>query len=289
MSGVSTPSPRLSRTIDLHGAAQPPKRPLVQLRPDLRARAPRQQPHALAGVAQREDEEPRASVLAGRRIAHHRAFAVVDLALLAGRRRDHHARLGGRSCRGVSATKRRTLAYRAVKPWSSTRSCQIAIALRPRPSASVDDLAVDLARARTRRAGRRTEVGGHRLVDGRFCRGVGGHLRRDGRFCRRPDSRGRRPGPDRNAGGPQVAAGRLAADTSRVLRSARSDQPNRPSARTCCCFCSSKTLLIPARDHSPSPSSTSRSVSRGGRFSAVDQWPVLGVHRGSQVWSSRLA
>src|SRR5512146_1091677 len=33
-------------------------------------------------------------------------------------------------------TKRLTLAYRAVKPWSSTRSCQIAIALRPRPSAS---------------------------------------------------------------------------------------------------------------------------------------------------------
>src|SRR5689334_3326553 len=33
-------------------------------------------------------------------------------------------------------TKRRTLAYRAVKPWSSTRSCQIAIALRPRRSAS---------------------------------------------------------------------------------------------------------------------------------------------------------
>jgi hypothetical protein len=34
-------------------------------------------------------------------------------------------------------TKRRTLAYRAVKPWSSTRSCQIAIAFRPRRSASV--------------------------------------------------------------------------------------------------------------------------------------------------------
>jgi hypothetical protein len=29
------------------------------------------------------------------------------------------------------ATNRRTLAYRAVKPWSSTRSCQMAIALRP--------------------------------------------------------------------------------------------------------------------------------------------------------------
>src|ERR1044071_9437101 len=34
-------------------------------------------------------------------------------------------------------TKRRTLAYRAVKPWSSTRSCQIAMALRPRRSASM--------------------------------------------------------------------------------------------------------------------------------------------------------
>src|SRR5688572_9882037 len=35
-----------------------------------------------------------------------------------------------------ATTKRRTLAYRAGKPWPSTRSCQIAIALRPRPSAS---------------------------------------------------------------------------------------------------------------------------------------------------------
>src|SRR6202162_4123693 len=33
-------------------------------------------------------------------------------------------------------TKRRTLAYRAEKPWSSTRSCQIATAFRPRPRAS---------------------------------------------------------------------------------------------------------------------------------------------------------
>ena len=38
-----------------------------------------------------------------------------------------------RRCR----TKRRTLAYRAVNPWSSTRSCQMATALRPRPSPSV--------------------------------------------------------------------------------------------------------------------------------------------------------
>src|SRR5258705_13944655 len=35
------------------------------------------------------------------------------------------------------STKRLTLAYRARKPWSSTRSCQIATALRPRASASL--------------------------------------------------------------------------------------------------------------------------------------------------------
>src|SRR5690349_12105727 len=35
-----------------------------------------------------------------------------------------------------ATTNRRTLAYRAEKPWPSTRSCQMAIALRPRPSAS---------------------------------------------------------------------------------------------------------------------------------------------------------
>ena len=34
------------------------------------------------------------------------------------------------------ATNRRTLAYRAVKPWSSTRSCQMATAFRPRSSPS---------------------------------------------------------------------------------------------------------------------------------------------------------
>src|SRR5436190_638745 len=36
-----------------------------------------------------------------------------------------------------ATTNRRTLAYRAGKPWSSTRSCQMATALRPRVSASM--------------------------------------------------------------------------------------------------------------------------------------------------------
>ena len=81
---------------DLDRAAQPPKRLLVELGPDLRARSPRQQPYALPGVAQRQDEEARPLVLAGARIAHHRPVAaVIDLALLAGGGGDDDARLGG--------------------------------------------------------------------------------------------------------------------------------------------------------------------------------------------------
>ncbi len=45
-------------------------------------------------------------------------------------------RASGRASLWSARTKRFTLEYRAVKPWSSTRSCQMAIALRPRWSAS---------------------------------------------------------------------------------------------------------------------------------------------------------
>ena len=64
---------------DAYGAAQPPKRPLVQLGPDLRARPVDQQPDGLARVAQRQDEEPCPPVLAGSGVTDHRALAVVDL------------------------------------------------------------------------------------------------------------------------------------------------------------------------------------------------------------------
>ena len=145
---------------DARRAAEPAKRALVQLGPDLRARPPREQPHRLARVAERQDEEPRAPVLARRRVAHHRPVAVVDLAFLARRGRDDDARLGRRASPRSCATKRRTLAYRAVKPWSSTRSCQIAIALRPAAERLGDQLAVRLAGARARRAARPAASGG---------------------------------------------------------------------------------------------------------------------------------
>jgi hypothetical protein len=57
----------------------------------------------------------------------------------------------------------------------------------------------------------------------------------------------------------------------------RSDHPSRPSAMTCCFLSSLKTLPMPRRSMCSPLASTSRLATCGGRFSAVDQWPVLGV------------
>src|SRR5206468_12600739 len=62
--------------------------------PDPRARLPREEPHALAAVTEREHEEARPAVLPRLRMADHRAVAVVDLALLAGRRLDDGVGIG---------------------------------------------------------------------------------------------------------------------------------------------------------------------------------------------------
>jgi hypothetical protein len=60
----------------------------------------------------------------------------------------------------------------------------------------------------------------------------------------------------------------------------RSDQPSPPSARICCCRCSSKTSLMTATEPSAPPVVNVSVATRGGRFSGVDRWPVLGVYRG---------
>src|SRR6058998_2179739 len=79
---------------DFHGAAEAAKRLLMQLAPAPRARRDGQQADALAAVAEREKEEPRAAVLSRDRVPHHRAVAVIDLAFLAGRGDDDRVRLG---------------------------------------------------------------------------------------------------------------------------------------------------------------------------------------------------
>src|SRR3989442_8039463 len=94
MSAVRTPSRRLSSTTTCDAAAETPEARLVQLGPAARARGEGQQPDALAAIAEREDEQPGPSVLARARVAHHRAVAVVDLALFPRRRDDDRVRLG---------------------------------------------------------------------------------------------------------------------------------------------------------------------------------------------------
>src|SRR5436305_6619879 len=60
----------------------------------------------------------------------------------------------------------------------------------------------------------------------------------------------------------------------------RSDHPSRPSARICCCLSLSKTLLMPVTELAFRPDVNVSIATGNGRFSAVDQWPVLGVHQG---------
>src|SRR5713101_4792162 len=69
----------------------------------------------------------------------------------------------------------------------------------------------------------------------------------------------------------------------------RSDQPSRPNATTDCFFSSSKTLLIPAVDHVTHRLVNVSAPTRGGRFSGVPQWPVLGVPRGAERAQERPA
>ena len=82
---------------DARGSTQPAKGLLVQLGPDSRAGPEHQQTNGFAAVAERQHEQPRAPVVAGVRIAHHGAVAVIDLRFLAGRSFDHRAgfRRGG--------------------------------------------------------------------------------------------------------------------------------------------------------------------------------------------------
>jgi hypothetical protein len=116
----------------------------------------------------------------------HRAVAVVNLAFLnPGAVVIRTGASGDDAPRSVS-TKRRTLAYRAANPWSSTRSCQMAIAFRPRLSASlISSRYGSQALALGARPGRptRARFGGHLCPGGRFeDLRVGGHLLGNGGF-----------------------------------------------------------------------------------------------------------
>jgi hypothetical protein len=94
---------------DPRRSAQSTKRAFMELRPGLRTRLPDQQTHGFARVGERQDEETRAAILAGLRMADHRPVSVVHLGFFADRRRDDDARLEWRRA-AQAMHKRRTLA-----------------------------------------------------------------------------------------------------------------------------------------------------------------------------------
>jgi len=88
-----------------------------------------------ARVAECQDEEPGAPVLARLRMADHWTIAVVDLSFLAGRGGDHDAGLG----RGDPAAHHDEAAHAGISGVEAVvdEVCQMAMALRPRRSASM--------------------------------------------------------------------------------------------------------------------------------------------------------
>ncbi len=158
-------------------AAQSAKRLLVQLGPDPGTGSEYQQANGFPAVPQGHHEQPRAPVLAGLRVAHHGAGAVIDLAFFAGRGDDYHA--GFR--RGSAAQLAHETLDRSVARRKALGVHQVLIdshrvtAFRQR---GFDDLPVRFAGA-GRRAPARPPSRFHGRV---FAPWVGGHLY--GRFCR---------------------------------------------------------------------------------------------------------
>ena len=166
-------------------ATEPTKRPLVELDPHLRARLPHQQTDRFARVTEREDEEPRAPILAVCAERTIRTLAVIDLAFFARRRGDDDARLRRRR-----ATQREDEATHAGIARGEAVVVDEVLPDGHRvaaPSERLDDqLSIRLARTRTRgpaRARDRADVGGDLRPGGRIWQvGIGGHRLRNRRI-----------------------------------------------------------------------------------------------------------
>ena len=149
-----------------------------------------------------------------------------------------------------------------------------------------NQLAVRLAGTRTRRAPRAGDgprVGGHRPRGGRFWSGRGRWTPPAWWPVLAATPSGDHPAAHRHPGGLQIAAGRLPTDRGGLF-----DAPQRPAQSP-----QRQDLLlflVVAQDVAHAgggpcpPAGVNVSVAtRGGRFSGVHQWPVLGVHRGGWV------
>ena len=261
-------------------AAQSAKRPFVQLGPEIDPgrRPPDQQPDGRARRAQGEGKKPCPPVAARVRVADHRAAAIINLALLAGGRRDDHARLDG----STPTQAPHAAADTRIAGRTTVVADQVLVegdGVAPRGQGGLDALAERLAGAGRRRPARWNGVGRYRPRGGRVCCGrVGGHLPGNGRFCRLC----RRPpwAADRQPRRLQIGADRLAAAPGRLF-----DAPERPSQAPkrqdlLSLLVAPRRCSSRRRTMSSLPASTSQSRPVNGRFSRVHKWPVLGVARG---------
>ena len=255
----------------------------MQLGPDAGAGVEGQQPHGLAAVAERQDEQPRAAVLARLRVAHHRPFAVVDLGFF--------------SWRGVDDARGLRRSYCAAQ----LAHVALARSRSRREAVVVDQVLVDAPwRCAPRRAPRSmsSRYGSQALACGAARRGasrrhVGWPLESVDTSMAgfdRPESvdtslagfggggAGRPRRPDRDPGRLQIRARRLAAYAGRVL-----DPPQRPSQppqrqSLAVVFSSLKTLPIPAAELiSPA------CVNVSSRYS---DWPVFRCPLNGRFWVS---
>src|SRR3989441_1339207 len=257
---------------DADGAAETTKRLFVELRPAPGARVEGEQADALAAVAEGEDEQARAAVLPRDGVPDHRAVAVIDLPLLAGRGHDHRMRLEG----ALTTQPPHEAPHAGVPGWEPVLIDQVLPdrhGVAAATEGELDELAVGLAGARPggpagRRRPRRqpaegrrphAKVGGH--LTGRFC-WVGGHL--TGRFWRRPPAAGP---ADRDPSGLEIGARRLATDPDRLFDAAeRPSQP--PQSEDLLLLVVSQDVRHPGGDPQSPPPRQRPGV-------ALPHWPVF--------------
>src|SRR6516164_5529366 len=142
----------------------------MQFRPDPCARLKREQVHRLAAVTEREYEQPGAAVLAGSRVSHHGAGAVVDLRFFtwfcdydrAGLRTERPAQLADEALYALIARSKAIIVNQVLVD---------GLAMAAFAEGEFDEIEEGLEGARCQAShglDNRCRVGGH-LV-GRFCR-----------------------------------------------------------------------------------------------------------------------
>src|SRR6266851_6751889 len=146
----------------------------MQFGPHACARSPRQQAYGFAAVAERQHEQPRATILAILRVAHHGATALVDLRFFSGCGEDdarcfwtlRSAQLANKTLHRLIAIGKTVIGNQVLPDGHGI----------PATSQSLlDELAMRFADARRHLggwwpgvSGRPARVGGH--LYGRFCR-----------------------------------------------------------------------------------------------------------------------